>query len=143
MAQGDIEDLYCDLSDDNWVEGAIDFEEVTIIENDDITILKNQEALWQCIVGVLKTPTGYVDGTTLEGYGSELLRLRGQNLNYHLRELAKVYINNTIPQFEGRVYSFPQIEISQPKDFPRSRFTMIIRMTVDSIYGSFNRTLYI
>lgn len=138
-----IQDLLVDLSDDVYVEGAIDFEHITVIENDDIRIIENQEALWQSIVNVLSTPLGYIDGVTLEGFGSKLLSLRGTNLNYHIVELAKVYINETIPQYEGRVYSFPDIKITTPKPSPSQRFSMKIQMTVDSVYGQFTRTFYI
>lgn len=138
-----IQDLLVDLSDDVFVEGAIDFEHITVIKNDDISIIENQEALWQSIVNVLSTPLGYIDGVTLETFGSKLLTLRGQNLNYHIVELAKLYINETIPQYEGRVYSFPTINITTPKPTVKKRFTMKIQMTVDSIYGSFKRSFYI
>lgn len=138
-----IQDLLVDLSDDVFVEGAIDFEHITVVKNDDIDIIENQEALWQCIVNVLSTPLGYIDGVTLEKFGSKLLTLRGMNVNYHITELAKVYINETIPQFEGRVYSFPRIEITTSKPSPKHRFTMKIEMSVDSIYGPFTRSFYI
>lgn len=143
MPRYKIEDLMTDLSQDDYWEAANDFEEITLIENNDIRIIEDAEALWGCIEGCLKTPTGYVDGVTLEGYGSELLRLRGQNLNYHIAELAKVYIRNTIPQFEGYVNSFPVIKITQPKPNPKQRFTMKIYMEVDSVFGRFNRVFYI
>lgn len=138
-----IQDLLVDLSDDVFVEGAIDFEHITVIKDDDISIIENQEALWQSIVNVLSTPLGYIDGVTLENFGSKLLSLRGVNVNYHIVELAKVYINETIPQFEGRVYSFPVINITTPTPTVKKRFSMKIQLTVDSIYGRFSRTFYI
>lgn len=138
-----IQDLLVDLSDDVFVEGAIDFEHITVIKDDDISIIENQEALWQSIVNVLSTPLGYIDGVTLERFGSKLLSLRGVNVNYHIVELAKVYINETIPQFEGRVYSFPVINITTPTPTVKKRFSMKIQLTVDSIYGRFSRTFYI
>lgn len=138
-----IQDLLVDLSDDVFVEGAIDFEHITVIKDDDISIIENQEALWQSIVNVLSTPLGYIDGVTLERFGSKLLSLRGVNVNYHIVELAKVYINETIPQFEGRVYSFPVIDITTPTPTVKKRFSMKIQLTVDSIYGRFSRTFYI
>ena len=143
MPRYKIEDLMTDLSQDDYWEAANDFEEITLILNDDIQIIEDEEALWGCIEGCLKTPTGYVDGVTLEGYGSELLRLRGMNLNYHIAELAKVYIRNTIPQFEGYVNSFPVIKITKPTPTPKKRFTMKIYLEVDSVFGRFHRVFYI
>ncbi len=141
---GDIQDLLTDKSrDDIYLEGANDFEEWTVIENDDIVILEDVEALWQGIVGCLHTPKGYIDGVTLDNYGSKLLSLRGMNLSYEIAELAKVYIRETIPQYQGYVYDFPKIEVTLPKKDIHSRFTMKIYIEVDSVFGSFSRVTYI
>jgi len=143
-ATGKIQDLLTDKSlDDVYVEGANDFEEWTVIENDDITILEDVEALWQGIVGTLHTPLGYIDGVTLENYGSKLLQLRGMNLNYHIAELAKVYIRDTIPQYQGYVLDFPKIKITQPHPKVSQRHTMQIYLEVKSVFGSFARVMYI
>lgn len=143
-ATGKIQDILTDKSlDDIYVEGANDFEEWTVIENDDITILEDVEALWQGIVGTLHTPLGYIDGVTLENYGSKLLQLRGMNLNYHIAELAKVYIRDTIPQYQGYVVDFPKIKITQPRQTPKQRHTMKIEIEVKSVFGSFARVMYI
>ena len=65
-AVGQIQDLLTDKSrEDIYIEGANDFEEWTVIDNDDIIILEDVEALWQGIVGCLHTPQGYIDGVTL------------------------------------------------------------------------------
>lgn len=143
-ATGKIQDLLTDKSlDDVYVEGANDFEEWTVIENDDITILEDVEALWQGIVGTLHTPLGYIDGVALENYGSKLLQLRGMNLNYHIAELAKVYIRDTIPQYQGYVLDFPKIKITQPHPKVSQRHTMQIYLEVKSVFGSFARVMYI
>lgn len=143
-ATGQIQDLLTDKSqDDVYVEGANDFEEWTVIEDDDITILEDVEALWQGIVGCLHTPQGYIDGVTLEGYGSKLLSLRGMNLTYEIIKLAEVYIRETIPQYQGYVLSFPKIEVAAPRQTPKERYTMKIYIEVESVFGSFARTTYI
>lgn len=142
-ATGQIQDLLTDKSlDDIYVEGANDFEEWTVIDND-ITIIEDVEALWQGIVGTLHTPLGYIDGVTLEKYGSKLLQLRGMNLNYHIAELAKVYIRDTIPQYQGYVIDFPKIKITQPHPNAKQRHTMKIYIEVKSVFGSFARVFYI
>ena len=125
---GDIQDILCDIGDGPYVEGAHDF-----AENDDMVIINDAEALWECITGVLHTPLGKIDGVGLEGYGSELLTLRGQVLNYHIKELAKVYIKNTIPQFKGRVKDFPVIKIDEVTDKSSRRTMLRFFLTVDSI----------
>lgn len=143
-ATGKIQDILTDKSlDDMYVEGANDFEEWTVIENDDIVILEDVEALWQGIVGTLHTPLGYIDGVTLEKYGSKLLQLRGMNLNYHIAELAKVYIRDTIPQYQGYVTDFPKIKVTQPRPTAKQRHTMKIYIEVKSVFGSFARVMYL
>lgn len=143
-ATGEIQDLLTDKSlDDIYVEGANDFEEWTVFEDDDIIILEDVEALWQGIVGCLHTPLGYIDGVTLEKYGSKLLSLRGMNLTYEVTKLAEVYIRETIPQYQGYVKSFPKIVVTTPRENPQDRFTMKIYMEVDSVFGYFARTTYI
>lgn len=143
-AVGKIQDLLTDKSlDDIYIEGANDFEEWTVIEDDDITILEDIEALWQGIVGTLHTPLGYIDGVTLEGYGSKLLTLRGMNINYEIIKLAEVYIRDTIPQYQGYVISFPKIEITTPIEDIKKRYTMKIYIEVNSVFGRFSRVTYI
>ena len=143
-ATGDIQDILTDKSSEEvFVEGAINFEEWDVIENDDIIILEDVEALWQGIVGCLHTPIGKIDGVTLEGYGSHLLELRGMNVNWHIAELAKQYIKQTIPQYQGYVLDFPTIKIDTPTPTPNQRFTMRIYLEVNSVYGKFSRVLYI
>lgn len=160
---GQIQDLLTDKSRSDivnnveWnVYGANDFEEWTVMEDaeipldsdkytidNDIVLLEDVEALWQGIVGCLHTPQGYIDGVTLENYGSKLLSLRGMNLSYEIAELAKVYIRDTIPQYQGYVYDFPKIEVTLPKKSLHQRFTMKIYIEVNSVFGRFSRTTYI
>lgn len=143
-SEGTIQDLLTDKSlDDIYIEGANDFEEWTVIKDDDITILEDIEALWQGIVGCLHTPQGYIDGVTLENYGSKLLSLRGMNISYEIVKLAEVYIKETIPQYQGYVIDFPKIQITTPHDKISERYTMKIYIEVNSVFGSFARTTYI
>lgn len=144
--QGDIQDLLTDICDDEDLEYFInvhDYHETTVIENNDIEYLNDVEALWAAIVGVLKTEIGTVDGVGLENYGSRLLSLIGEQTSWFNAELAKVYIRETIPQFQGYVLEFPSIEIFEPTPKASDRHTMIIKLTVSSIFGKFTRTLYI
>lgn len=142
--EGDIQDLLTDICDDaesDYFTNVHNYHELTVIE-DDIEYLNDVEALWAAIVGVLKTEVGTVDGVGLENYGSRLLSLIGENTSWFNAELAKVYINETIPQFQGYVLSFPSIEVFEPTPETSDRRTMIIKITVDSIFGRFTRELY-
>ena len=143
--EGEIQDLLTDMGDDTfYIEGAYDFEEWTVIEDDDITILNDVEALWAAVIGCLKTPQGYIDGVSLEGYGSKLLSLRGVPLDWHMVELAKLYIRETIPQYQGYILDFPDIEIDLPRPNTAERFSMKIDLTMTTIFGGpYSRTIYI
>lgn len=143
--EGEIQDLLTDMGDDtHYVEGAYDFEEWTVIDNDDIEIINDVEALWAAVIGCLKTPQGYIDGVTLENYGSKLLSLRGVPLDWHIAELAKTYIRETIPQFRGYVLDFPSIEIDLPTPQTNERFSMKIDLTMTTIFGGpYKRVFYI
>ena len=142
--EGDIQDLLTDICDDaesDYFTNVHNYHELTVIEND-IEYLNDVEALWAAIVGVLKTEVGTVDGVGLENYGSRLLSLIGEHTSWFNAELAKVYINETIPQFQGYVLSFPSIEVFEPTPETSDRRTMIIKLTVDSVFGRFTRELY-
>lgn len=142
--EGEIQDLLTDMGDDSfYVQGAYDFEEYTIID-DDITIINDVEALWAAVIGCLKTPQGYIDGVTLENYGSKLLSLRGVPLDWHTTKLAETYIRDTIPQYQGYVLSFPTINITLPRPTEQERFSMKINMTMETIFGGpYERTFYL
>ena len=144
-SEGEIQDLLTDMGDDSfYVEGAYDFEEWTIIDEDDIRIINDIEALWAAVIGCLKTPQGYIDGVTLEKYGSKLLSLRGVNVDWHIAELAKVYIRDTIPQYQGYVLDFPSIDISLPPSSDKRKYSMKIDMTMTTIFGGpYRRTFYL
>lgn len=144
-AEGEIQDLLTDMGDDIfYVEGAYNFEEWTVIWDNDIQIINDVEALWAAVIGCLKTPLGYIDGVTLEGYGSRLLSLRGVPLDWHTTELAKVYIRETIPQYQGYVLAFPTIDISLPRPSENERFSMKINMTMTTTFGGpYQRIFYI
>jgi len=144
--EGEIQDLLTDINDDeelDYFTNVHDYHETTVIENNDIYYLNDAEALWAAIVGVLKTEVGVVDGVGLERYGSRLLSLVGEYTSGFSADLAKVYIRETIPQFQGYVLAFPEIKVFEPTPSTSERMTMIIQITVDSVFGRFTRTLYI
>ena len=58
-----------------------------------------------------------------------------------------MYIQETVPQYQGKVRSFTKIIIRKPspqQSYDKyGRFSMRIDLEVDSVYGRFNRTTYI
>lgn len=141
VERAEIQDLLVHQDDVNFVQGALDFYDITTIENDDITILNNREALKQGIQNLLRTPTGVIDGVGMEKFGTDFLTLRGQKPTYHTIELAKKYIRDVIPQTNGKVNDI-KIETFQPTEDSKNtdkykRFSMYFLLTVDSVYGEF------
>lgn len=143
VPEGEIQDILTDICDDEFYDYAYDYHESTVIENNDIEYISDEEALWAAVVGVLKTEIGSVDGVGMENYGSRLLSLMGEHTSWFNAELAKVYIRETIPQFQGYVLDFPVIDIFEPTPQTYERMSMIIKLTVDSVFGRFTRTLYL
>lgn len=140
VERAEIQDVLVYQEDVEFVQGALDFFDHYKIENDDITILNNRDALKQGIENLLRTPTGIIDGAgVMSRFGTDFLTLRGQSINYHTVELAKKYIRDTIPQLQGKVNSIDIQAFNPRKDTqeldPYGRFTMGFILTVDSVYG--------
>ena len=139
VERAEIQDLLVDQEDVLFVQGALDFYDNTTIKDDDIIILNNREALKQGIENLLRTPTGVIDGVGMERFGTDFLTLRGQHITYHTVELAKKYINDCIPQLQGKVNKIDVQAFNPRKDTqeedPYGRFTMGFILTVDSVYG--------
>ena len=65
-------------------------------------------------------------------------------LDWHIVELAKTYIRETIPQFQGYVLNFPTIEIDLPTPETSERFSMKIDMTMTTVFGGpYRRVFYL
>ena len=139
VERAEIQDLLVEQEEILFVQGALDFYDNTVIEDDDIIILNNKEALKQGIENLLRTPTGVIDGVGMERFGTDFLTLRGQKLTYHTAELAKKYIDDCIPQLQGKVYKIDVKAFNPRKDTqdidPYGRFSMGFILTVDSVYG--------
>lgn len=133
--EGEVQDLRTIRDPEVYTESAHEFHEITVI-NDDIEFVNDLEAVVYAVIGCLQTPQGYIDGVTLENYGSKLLSLRGMPVDYHIKELAKLYIRETIPQFQGKVLDFPNIEIDLPTPETSKRHSMYIELTIHTIYGT-------
>ena len=139
VERAEIQDVLVYQEDVEFVQGALDFYDKFLIEDNDITILNNREALKQGIENLLRTPTGVIDGVGMERFGTDFLTLRGQKLTYHTAELAKKYIQDTIPQLQGKVNKI-DVDVYEPSQFrekidPYGRFSMYFILHVDSIYG--------
>lgn len=139
VERAEIQDVLVYQEEIEFVQGALDFFDKFKIEEDDITILNNKEALKQGIENLLRTPTGVIDGVGMERFGTDFLTLRGQKLTYHTAELAKKYIQDTIPQLQGKVRKI-DVDTYEPSQFreqidPYGRFSMCFILHVDSVYG--------
>lgn len=131
----EINDIETDLHyyGEKYHEGAVDYFEPVIIFDNDINYLEDIEALGRGIINVLKTRIGEIDGVGMETMGSRLLTLRGQVLNNHTTDLATVFINEIIPQFNGKIIEFSDIKVMQ-----KDRSKIAITFNALTIYGSIN-----
>jgi len=69
------------------------FNESILTKGSDVVQVKDKYALWQALVGELKTKKGECQGTGMENYGSDIWMVLGQNINQMTLDQANVYID--------------------------------------------------
>ena len=124
-----INDLYVDITEDGY-------HEYTIIQENDIVLIPEAEALWQGFKHEALCPLGVIDGVGMENYGCRLLETRGMPLNDLLIELQNTYIRQLVPKY-SQIHSIPKIR----SFVDRHRVYKVCFL--DTIYGSFERNLYL
>ena len=67
IAKGDINDILTDLHPEGWGE-VTDFDHC----DGDISITKDEETLWQALIGEIKTPLGVLPSTGQSSYGCQI-----------------------------------------------------------------------
>ena len=106
---------------------------------EDLIYVQNEEALWQTIVGEIKTPLGALSNSIgQQTYGCAIWELRGQVLDsLTIKEVEYEIIKTCLKYPE--VNNVTHIESYMAKDGD----ALFIDVTLDSIYGSFDSRLRI
>lgn len=143
----EIEPIECDqdLSNADMLDFMTDMDSLSFYEKtaknrcDDLIYVKNEEALWQTIVGEIKTPYGVLNNSIGQStYGCLIWNYIGQTLDsldiksieYDVIDVCLKYpeVNNVI-----NIETYATKEVSM----------LLIVVTIDSIYGTFDGHLRI
>ena len=124
---GDISDILTDLHPEGWGEKT-DFSHC----DGDITIVNDEETLWQALIGEIKTPYGVLPSVGQSEYGCHIWDLMGDNMDAFFYEEFR----NDI---EEMCKAYPQINKVVDIDLRvGDKGSLSVELTVDSIYGKFN-----
>lgn len=101
---GKIQDIQM-YSDDH-------FTEYTKILGNDVIGIKDKYALWQGIVGEIKTRKGELQGVDTEDYGCDIWKFLGRNITKVFRDQIELCIKELVPKYE----EVSDIEVLSIKD---------------------------
>lgn len=134
-----------DLSDADFLDFKSDMDNLSFYEKtawngcEDLIYIKNEEALWQTIVGEIKTPTAALSNSIgQQSYGCSIWELRGQVLDsLTIKEIEYEIIQTCLKYPEVNNVTYIESYVSD-KDG-----ALFVTLTLDSIYGSFDSRLRI
>ena len=143
----EIEPQNCrqDLSNADFLDFKTDMDNLSFYEKtawngcEDLIFIKNEEALWQTIVGEIKTPLGALSNSIgQQSYGCSIWELRGQVLDsLTVKEIESEIIRTCLKYQE--VNNVIDIE----SYVANNDGALYITLTLDTIYGSFDGTMRI
>lgn len=100
----------------------------------DLWMVSNEECLWQCIVGEIKTPYQALSNSLGQmNYGCKIWQLMGQNVDHLLVKDFESYIIETCLKYP-EVRNVTNIDTKIGEDTG----SFLCEITIDSIYGTFN-----
>lgn len=146
LSDFDIEDN-CEqiLTDADFLDFKSDMDNRSFYEKtawnrcEDLIYIKNEEALWQTIVGEIKTPKGALSNSIgQQNYGCNIWQLKGQVLDsLTIKEIEYEIIQTCLryPEVNNVIYIESFVDDKDGAIF--------ITLTLDSIYGSFDGHLRI
>ena len=143
----EIEPRTCrqDLSNADFLDFKTDMDNLSFYEKtawngcEDLIFVKNEEALWQTIVGEIKTPLGALSNSIgQQSYGCSIWELRGQVLD-----------SLTIKEIENEIIKtclkYPEVNnvINIESYVANNDRALYITLTLDTIYDTFDGTMRI
>lgn len=134
------DDCQQNLADADFIDFKTDMDNRSFYEKtawnrcEDLIMVTNQEALWQTIVGEIKTPLGALSNSIgQQQYGCSIWELRGEVLDsLTIKEAEHEIIQTCIKYPEVNNV----IDIQSMVDDKQG--ALFITLTLDSIYGSFD-----
>lgn len=147
IAVSELESSNCEqnLIDADFLDFRTEMDSLSFYEKtewnmcEDLIYVQNEEALWQTIVGEIKTPKGALNNSIGQSnYGCEIWEYRGKVLNsLDISEIEYYIIQCCIKYAE--VNNVINIETFIGED----KTSLFITLTLDSIYGTFDSHLRI
>lgn len=145
--ESEIKPMNCkqDLSNADMLDFKTDMDNLSFYEKtawnacEDLIYVKNEECLWQTIVGEIKTPLGALSNSIgQQNYGCLIWELRGQVLD----SLTIKEIENEIIQ---TCLKYPEVNnvIGIESYVADKDGALFISLTLDTIYGTFDGQLRI
>lgn len=114
---------------DYEIKATNNFDEQMVVKASDLRIVTNKRALWQGIIGELKTRRGECQGVGLESYGCDLYKFLGQNIdNLTLRE-----VNHEVLSIAPHYPMVSQMEVTDVVS--RKKGTLSLTLIVYSDFG--------
>lgn len=109
------------------------FYEKTDYPCDDLWLIANEECLWQCLVGEIKTPYRALNNSIGQGeYGCKIWSLMGENVDSLLvKEFESLIIETCLKYNEVKNVIKINTKIGDLNSF-------LVELTIDSIYGTFD-----
>ena len=105
---------------------------------DDLMLIANEETLWQCIVGEVKTPYGDLRNSVGQAtYGCRIWSLIGENIDSLMIKEFKSYIIETCLKY-AEVNNVIDIDVKVG-----NKNVFFCELKIDSIYGTFDGSMRI
>lgn len=104
----------------------------------DLIYTKNEETLWQCIVGEIKTPKGVLSNSIGQSsYGCLIWDFIGENLDsLDIKEIEYEIIQVCL--------KYPEVNnVIGIEAYTADNTMLLVEISIDSIYGTFDGTLRI
>ena len=106
---------------------------------EDLIYVANEKALWQCIVGEVKTPRGALSNSVGQSnYGCDIWNTLGENLtSLDIKEIENEVIRVCL--------KYPEVHnvIGIESYFADVNKSLLIKITLDTIYGVYGGELHI
>jgi len=111
--------------------------EFVIVKGSESRNVEDKVALWQALVGEIKTRPGEVQGVGLTNYGCEIYKILGEPINNLVVKDVEYYINALTPRYP----EVRSLEVDTFLEHHDGRIELII--LVDSIFGRFKESVVI
>ena len=123
-----------DMTDFRTKMDNLSFYEKTDYPCHDLWLIQNEECLWQCLVGEIKTPYGALRNSIGQAsYGCHIWELMGDNIDsLMVKEFESLIIETCLKYPEVNNVTHIETKIGSQTG------SLLCEITIDSIYGTFD-----